>query len=241
MRSSACAGGGGELYFYKDYDSFEKCLEIQVIFNDITGKYVPPRVNILYCLGKITLVFFSACLKYFRFLSIQIKILNCYSINPPIWTCYIRISHGFCYFCRDNSIASRNHKLNINMVLLCFHDTVFMLAQIPIISLIKHIAANYKFTCILSVWDNEGYVLLFQVFSTSITFFFLHISKVTMVCKWQIRACVGGKLNQNWSFEPPGLIIIIRYCPKTHTAQNRYSLSLLIMLARDRQVTIFCI
>lgn len=50
-------GGGGESYFYKVYDSFEKCLEIQTIFNDISGKYVTPRVNILYCLGKITLGF----------------------------------------------------------------------------------------------------------------------------------------------------------------------------------------
>ena len=55
MRSSAV--GGGELYFYKVYDSFKKCLEIQAIFHDITGKYVTSPVNILYCLGKITLVF----------------------------------------------------------------------------------------------------------------------------------------------------------------------------------------
>ncbi|KAF1876938.1 hypothetical protein Lal_00033863 [Lupinus albus] len=35
-----------------------ECLEIQLIANDITTKYVPPHVNIYYCLGGITLTCF---------------------------------------------------------------------------------------------------------------------------------------------------------------------------------------
>ena len=56
MRTSEGGEFLGFTYFYKVYDSFEGGLQIQAIFNDITGKYVP-RVNILYCLGEITLVF----------------------------------------------------------------------------------------------------------------------------------------------------------------------------------------
>ena len=40
------------------YDWFEERLEIQAIADDITSKYVPPHVNIFYCLGGITLTCF---------------------------------------------------------------------------------------------------------------------------------------------------------------------------------------
>jgi cytochrome b6 len=43
----------------KVYDWFEERLEIQAIADDITSKYVPPHVNIFYCLGGITLTRFS--------------------------------------------------------------------------------------------------------------------------------------------------------------------------------------
>ncbi|CAN4128617.1 unnamed protein product [Withania somnifera] len=42
----------------KVYDWFEERLEIQAIADDITSKYVPPHVNIFYCLGGITLTCF---------------------------------------------------------------------------------------------------------------------------------------------------------------------------------------
>jgi cytochrome b6 len=42
----------------KIYDWFEERLEIQSIADDITSKYVPPHVNIFYCLGGITLTCF---------------------------------------------------------------------------------------------------------------------------------------------------------------------------------------
>nr|YP_009369886.1 cytochrome b6 [Boldia erythrosiphon]ARO90574.1 cytochrome b6 [Boldia erythrosiphon] len=42
----------------KVYDWFEERLEIQAIGDDITSKYVPPHVNIFYCLGGIVLVCF---------------------------------------------------------------------------------------------------------------------------------------------------------------------------------------
>ena len=42
----------------KVYDWFEERLEIQSIADDITSKYVPPHVNIFYCLGGITLTCF---------------------------------------------------------------------------------------------------------------------------------------------------------------------------------------
>jgi cytochrome b6 len=38
------------------YNWFEERLEIQAIADDISAKYVPPHVNIFYCLGGITLV-----------------------------------------------------------------------------------------------------------------------------------------------------------------------------------------
>ena len=38
----------------KVYDWFEERLEIQAIADDITSKYVPPHVNIFYCIGGIT-------------------------------------------------------------------------------------------------------------------------------------------------------------------------------------------
>ena len=40
------------------YDWFQERLEIQAIADDITSKYVPPHVNIYYCLGGITLTCF---------------------------------------------------------------------------------------------------------------------------------------------------------------------------------------
>lgn len=42
----------------KVYNWFEERLEIQAIADDITSKYVPPHVNIFYCLGGITLTCF---------------------------------------------------------------------------------------------------------------------------------------------------------------------------------------
>jgi cytochrome b6 len=40
------------------YDWFQERLEIQAIADDITSKYVPPHVNIFFCLGGITLTCF---------------------------------------------------------------------------------------------------------------------------------------------------------------------------------------
>jgi cytochrome b6 len=40
------------------YDWFQERLEIQAIADDITSTYVPPHVNIFYCLGGITLTCF---------------------------------------------------------------------------------------------------------------------------------------------------------------------------------------
>ena len=42
----------------KVYDWFEERLEIQAIADDVTSKYVPPHVNIFYCIGGITFVCF---------------------------------------------------------------------------------------------------------------------------------------------------------------------------------------
>jgi cytochrome b6 len=42
----------------KVYDWFEERLEIQAIADDITTKYVPPHVNIFYCIGGITFTCF---------------------------------------------------------------------------------------------------------------------------------------------------------------------------------------
>ncbi|KAM3202969.1 cytochrome b6 [Capsicum chacoense] len=50
--------GGSSAYLNKVYDWFEERLEIQAIADDITSKYVPPHVNIFYCLGGITLTCF---------------------------------------------------------------------------------------------------------------------------------------------------------------------------------------
>ncbi|KAK8369497.1 hypothetical protein V6Z12_A01G115200, partial [Gossypium hirsutum] len=54
------SGGGSSWFTYlnKVYDWFEERLEIQAIADDITSKYVPPHVNIFYCLGGITLTCF---------------------------------------------------------------------------------------------------------------------------------------------------------------------------------------
>jgi len=40
------------------YDWFEERLEIQAIADDVSSKYVPPHVNIFYCLGGITFTCF---------------------------------------------------------------------------------------------------------------------------------------------------------------------------------------
>ena len=42
----------------KVYNWFNERLEIQAIADDVTSKYVPPHVNIFYCLGGITLTCF---------------------------------------------------------------------------------------------------------------------------------------------------------------------------------------
>nr|YP_010337373.1 cytochrome b6 [Pulvinaster venetus]UNJ16958.1 cytochrome b6 [Pulvinaster venetus] len=42
----------------KIYDWFEERLEIQAIADDVTSKYVPPHVNIFYCLGGIVFTCF---------------------------------------------------------------------------------------------------------------------------------------------------------------------------------------
>jgi len=42
----------------KIYDWFQERLEIQAIADDITSKYVPPHVNIFYCIGGITFTCF---------------------------------------------------------------------------------------------------------------------------------------------------------------------------------------
>ena len=42
------------------YDWFQERLEIQDITDDVTSKYVPPHVNIFYCLGGITLVLLNS-------------------------------------------------------------------------------------------------------------------------------------------------------------------------------------
>jgi len=47
-----------ELIMSNVYDWFQERLEIQAIADDITSKYVPPHVNIFYCLGGITLTCF---------------------------------------------------------------------------------------------------------------------------------------------------------------------------------------
>ena len=61
MKFSYTVLGGGlglVTYLNKVYDWFEERLEIQAIADDITSKYVPPHVNIFYCLGGITLTCF---------------------------------------------------------------------------------------------------------------------------------------------------------------------------------------
>jgi cytochrome b6 len=42
----------------KVYDWFNDRLEVGAIAEDVTSKYVPPHVNIFYCLGGITLTCF---------------------------------------------------------------------------------------------------------------------------------------------------------------------------------------
>ena len=42
----------------KVYDWFQERLEIQAIADDISSKYVPPHVNIFYCLGGTTFTCF---------------------------------------------------------------------------------------------------------------------------------------------------------------------------------------
>jgi cytochrome b6 len=46
----------------KVYDWFEERLEIQAIADDVSSKYVPPHVNIFYCLGGITFTCFLVTL-----------------------------------------------------------------------------------------------------------------------------------------------------------------------------------
>ena len=42
----------------KTFQWFDERLEVSAISDDISSKYVPPHVNIFYCLGGITLVCF---------------------------------------------------------------------------------------------------------------------------------------------------------------------------------------
>jgi cytochrome b6 len=42
----------------KNYDWFEERLEVQAIADDISSKYVPPHVNIFYCLGGLVFTSF---------------------------------------------------------------------------------------------------------------------------------------------------------------------------------------
>jgi len=47
------------IYPQTNHIELNACLfEIQAIADDITSKYVPPHVNIFYCLGRITLTCF---------------------------------------------------------------------------------------------------------------------------------------------------------------------------------------
>ncbi len=48
----------------KVYDWFEERLEIQSIADDISSKYVPPHVNIFYCLGGITFTCFLGSTRF---------------------------------------------------------------------------------------------------------------------------------------------------------------------------------
>ena len=43
---------------FKVYNWFQERLEIQSIVDDVTSKYVPPHVNIFYCIGGITFTCF---------------------------------------------------------------------------------------------------------------------------------------------------------------------------------------
>ena len=42
----------------KVYNWFQERLEVQAIADDVTSKYVPPHVNIFYCIGGITFTCF---------------------------------------------------------------------------------------------------------------------------------------------------------------------------------------
>ena len=55
MANSSPAAGGKSSPVY---DWFNERLDIQDIVDDVASKYVPPHVNIFYCLGGITLVCF---------------------------------------------------------------------------------------------------------------------------------------------------------------------------------------
>ena len=53
MANSSPASGGKSSPVY---DWFNERLDIQEIVDDVASKYVPPHVNIFYCLGGITLL-----------------------------------------------------------------------------------------------------------------------------------------------------------------------------------------
>uniref|UniRef100_A0A453CAX8 Cytochrome b/b6 N-terminal region profile domain-containing protein n=1 Tax=Aegilops tauschii subsp. strangulata TaxID=200361 RepID=A0A453CAX8_AEGTS len=73
---TALRGGLGLVtYLNKVYDWFEERLEIQAIADDITSKYVPPHVNIFYCLGGITLTCFLVH-SFFYFIEISFYTIN---------------------------------------------------------------------------------------------------------------------------------------------------------------------
>ena len=53
-----CYKSRSNKFMGKVYDWFEERLEIQSIADDISSKYVPPHVNIFYCIGGITFTCF---------------------------------------------------------------------------------------------------------------------------------------------------------------------------------------
>ena len=62
----------------KVYDWFEERLEIQSIADDISSKYVPPHVNIFYCLGLKNCCVFSQS----PYRSIHVSVGMCLTFIP---------------------------------------------------------------------------------------------------------------------------------------------------------------
>ena len=53
-------------YLNKVYGWFEERHEIEAIANNIISKYIPPCVNIFYCLGGITFTYFFSTSSYLK-------------------------------------------------------------------------------------------------------------------------------------------------------------------------------